>query len=77
MKIQQDKRLHFLGGAIIALTGSIIFNPLIGLWLGVLAGIAKEAIYDDFMGLGCPDMWDFIATSLGSVLGAMLALVVL
>jgi len=73
----RDKKLHFIAGFIIALIGSFIFKgftpfyPLIGFALGVIAGAAKELIWDYTLDKGTPEMQDFFATAGGSVVGAI------
>ena len=73
----RDKKLHFIAGFIIALIGSLIFKgfdpfyPLLGFLLGVIAGAAKELIWDYTLDKGTPEMQDFFATAGGSIVGAI------
>jgi len=73
----RDKKLHFIAGFIIALISSFIFKgfapfyPLIGFALGVIAGAAKELIWDYALDKGTPEFQDFLATVGGSVTGAI------
>ena len=64
-----DKKLHFLCGCIISLLIGL-YNPIYGLSAGFVAGVAKE-VYDYF-DYGGPDIKDFLATAVGSILGALL-----
>lgn len=73
MKISDDKKLHFLCGCIIALLIGL-YNPIYGLSAGVVAGVAKE-IYD-YIDYGGPDIKDFLATAVGSILGALVCEVI-
>ena len=52
------------------LATSLFFGWVIGLCVAVVAGLAKE--WYDSLGHGTPDVWDAVATSTGSVLGAIL-----
>jgi len=66
-----DKQAHFWWGWAIAAT----LYP-VSLWLGIfvaaLVGAAKEL--RDSLGYGTPDVWDFAATALGGVAGALCCL---
>lgn len=60
-----DKQAHFWAGAAIAATVSFYTaDPLLGLVVGVAAGVAKE-LYD-LSGRGVPDIKDLIVTALGA-----------
>lgn len=64
----QDKKLHLLAG----LGMTIVFgwqNPIIGLFAGIIAGIAKE-VYDYF-DYGLFDKKDMLFTWLGATIGAL------
>ena len=67
-----DKKLHFLCGLLISLLIGL-YNPLYGLSAGVTAGVAKE-VYD-YYDYGGPDIKDFLATAVGSILGACLCMI--
>lgn len=73
MKIPYDKKLHFLCGCIIALLVGL-YNPLYGLLAGVTAGVVKE-VYD-YLDYGGPDIKDFLATAVGSILGTLVCEVI-
>lgn len=65
-----DKQAHFWWGA--AMSGCTF--PAIGfggVMVAALIGLAKE--YWDSRGHGTPDAYDFIATALGGVVGALVA----
>lgn len=73
--IPLDKQAHFLGGYALTLTIGL-YNPILGLTVGIIAAISKE-IYDYKHPLvHTADVKDFIATSLGS-LTALIPLLVL
>jgi hypothetical protein len=65
-----DKKLHFLCGCIISLLVGL-YNPTYGLLAGMVAGLAKE-VYD-YIDYGGPDIKDFLATAVGSILGALVS----
>ena len=69
-----DKIKHLIAGLIISLLGGLV-NPLLGLWLAVLAGALKE--YYDSLGYGCVEFWDFGCTWLGGLIGYMVWLGIL
>ena len=64
-----DKRLHFVGGAVIAaaVTGHTK-DPMLGFYAGTAAGVVKEAL--DSTGIGDCSAKDLIATMAGAALGA-------
>ena len=72
--IPADKQLHFLSGFILG----IILTPFIGwasiLWVSAIA-MFKE-VYDLLhRNKHTPDIWDWVATSLGGVAGVLLVTV--
>jgi hypothetical protein len=85
-KIGLDKVIHFLVGYIIAVHGffaavmffkiPMIFCLLIGLALGIVAGVAKE-VYDSFHPeKHTVDPEDALATILGSVAGTVVTVLI-
>ena len=65
----QDKTKHFIVGAAIASSGTLVFkNPNYGFIAGVGIGLAKE-IYDT-RGHGTCSFQDFAVTALGAAAGA-------
>lgn len=63
-----DKKLHFLCGLLISLLIGL-YSPVYGLSAGLTAGVVKE-VYD-YLDYGGPDIKDFLATAVGSILGAL------
>ena len=72
-KIPIDKQAHFLSGIAICLAVSLFFSPLIGLTTAIVLGALKEAL--DSFGYGTDDVWDFVATALGGVVGFVLIMI--
>ena len=71
--IPLDKQAHFLAGLSICLAVSLFFSPLIGLITAIVLGALKEAW--DGMGHGTKDVWDFVATASGGVVGFVLTFI--
>ena len=78
MKISKDKKLHFVVGFLIAVVGSFVAyillgmkdNPMVlGSGIAILAGLAKELVWDKRMGKGTPSQMDFLFTVIGAILG--------
>lgn len=65
-----DKKLHMLCGFCIALFVGM-YSPKLGLTIGMVAGIAKEAY--DYYSYGVFDRMDMLATWAGAAIGAALA----
>lgn len=72
MKIPYDKKLHLGTGFIFALIGSLLFTPLVGLVIAVIAGMIKE-LYD-WIDYGGRDWKDLLATMAGGAIGAFIVL---
>lgn len=69
--IPVDKIYHCLGGVILFAIGQLFGY---GLLLAVVVGFLKE-VYDYFhQDKHTPDVWDWIATSLGGLLGYIIYL---
>ena len=67
-KVPCDKQAHFLSGFLIA----VVLTPFIGAYsILVVAIIALlKEIYDyEHKSIHTPDFWDWVATTLGGVLG--------
>jgi hypothetical protein len=67
-KVPCDKQLHFICGFIIA----AVLTPFIGFYAVVIVAIIAllKEIYDALHpDKHTPDFWDWVATSLGGVLG--------
>ena len=76
-----DKTLHVYSGFAITMVTSEVLQAchvkpwkavLIGFGTGVLAGAAKELVWDKAMHLGTPDVWDFTSTCWGSMIAITL-----
>lgn len=67
----KDKQYHFLAGALIAILGGVIIDPITGIGLAIAAGIAKEC-YDDY-DYGKYDIKDMIVTWIGGAVGFAVA----
>lgn len=65
-----DKKLHLASGLAIAFVFGV-YNPWIGLFAGIIAGIAKE-VYDYF-DYGLFDKKDMLFTWLGATIGALVS----
>jgi len=65
-----DKVLHFVAGVLIAAFASYLFGAMTGFVLAVAIGAGKEL--HDYLRPenNTPDIWDFIATAVGAVIGA-------
>jgi hypothetical protein len=72
MKIPYDKKLHFRCGCIIALLIGL-YDPILGLSTGVVAGVAKE-VYDYF-DYGLLDTKDMLFTWAGAAIGTCLCMI--
>ena len=73
MKIPLDKQAHFLAGLAICLSFALFVSPILGLITAIVLGAVKEVW--DGMGNGTKDVWDFVATALGGVVGFVLILI--
>ena len=75
---RSDRLLHLSAGYVIATLVVVGLSLLLKGWLpyymaltvGIFAGAAKE--YYDYQQGRVPELWDFIATVLGAVLGTFL-----
>jgi hypothetical protein len=68
----KDKLYHLIAGFVIAIIIGL-FNPIIGLIIAVLAGIAKDVVYDLLLKKGTFELLDILATAVGAVVGAIVA----
>ena len=70
-KVPVDKFMHFISGLLIA----VILTPFIGFYsvlIVALIALAKE-VYDYLHpDLHTADIWDWVATTLGGIVGAIL-----
>lgn len=67
MNIPKDKIYHFIAGALIAILGGVIIDPMTGLGFAAAAGIGKEC-YDDWHDKKI-EIWDAVATWIGGACG--------
>ena len=65
-----DKALHMIAGLVISLVIGWIYDPLIGLTVAIVAGIAKEVW--DYMGNGVSDFDDVLATLQGAIVACII-----
>ena len=65
--IANDKMLHIATGALISLAVTPLSNPIAGFCAALLAGCAKEWIWDAWLGRGDFDPWDAVATTAGGI----------
>ena len=70
--VSLDKQAHFLAGTTICLSFALFVSPILGLITAIVLGAVKELW--DGMGHGTKDIWDFVATALGGVVGFVLIL---
>lgn len=75
MKVQEDKKKHFVAGFIITAVISLFFGYLVGAAAAIVAGTGKE-VYDKVTGKGTPEALDyFVATAAGAVTAIAISLV--
>ena len=75
---RSDRLLHLSAGYVIATLVVVVLSLFLTGWLpyyiaitvGTFAGAAKE--YHDYKQGRAPELWDFIATVLGALLGTFL-----
>ena len=66
INLPRDKKLHFIGGFLIALVVGSLCNSLwVALLASIVVGASKEGY--DALGYGTVDLWDFIWTALGGL----------
>lgn len=65
-----DKALHFAAGVVVSAFAGYLFGATAGLVLAFAVGAGKEL--HDYMRpeTNTPDIWDFIATAAGAIVGA-------
>jgi len=76
--MRPDLIKHFIGGALIAAMVALAFSrdldaltsALVGLTAATAVGVAKEALWDRWLGRGVSDIDDLYATIGGGALGA-------
>ena len=71
----RDKLLHFICGTYIYLIASVLLTPMLSVMLVIIAGFAKEFIWDKWLGKGTFEWMDIIYTITGGVGAMILSLV--
>ena len=72
MKIQKDKKLHFIVGLFVAMCMGLFWWP-VGIASAFIAGVIKE-LYDHFKKSGTGFDWkDLVFTLAGGVIGTALS----
>ena len=71
----RDKLLHFICGTYIYLIASVLLTPMLSILLVIIAGFAKEFIWDRWLGKGTFEWMDIIYTITGGVVAMILSLV--
>jgi hypothetical protein len=66
----KDKLYHLIAGFAISISIGL-FSPILGLAVAVLAGIAKDVVYDLLLKKGTFELLDILATTVGAVIGAI------
>ena len=73
--IPADKQMHFLSGAILGILFASVFGWAGILWVAAIA-CAKE-VYDYLNpDKHTADIWDWVATTIGGVLGTVIVLLI-
>ena len=73
--IPADKQMHFLSGAILGILFASVFGWISILIVAIIACL-KE-IYDyEHKSIHTPDFYDWVATTLGGVLGTVIVLLI-
>ena len=63
----KDKLLHFICGTYIYLIASVLLTPILSIGLVIIAGFAKEFIWDRWLGKGTFEWMDIIYTVSGGI----------
>ena len=72
-----DKILHIIASALITLVAILSTSVLIGLIIGISAGLIKEFIWDLKLKKGQFDVYDIFANFFGVLVGAFIACLIL
>jgi len=64
-----DKCEHFIVGLSFSVFFGLIFCPLFGVLFACVVGLLKEVVWDWLLGKGCFEIMDFVATSIGGLVG--------
>ena len=65
--MNKDKLLHFICGTYIYLIASVLLTPILSIGLVIIAGFAKEFIWDKWLEKGCFEWMDIIYTVSGGI----------
>lgn len=69
-----DKWFHLFVGFIVAMVCTTLFNDVIvGICAAMCIGVVKEWIIDGWMKLGTFEAWDFYVTTIGGIIGSLVA----
>ena len=68
-QFQQDKANHFIYGVVIFAIVASLFGPIMGLAVATAIGALKELIVDWLFAKGKFELFDFLATTSGGLLG--------
>ena len=71
----KDKLLHFICGTYIYLIASVLLTTMLSILLVIIAGFAKEFIWDRWLGKGTFEWMDIVYTITGGVVAMILSLV--
>ena len=71
----KDKLLHFICGTYIYLIASVLLTPILSIGLVIIAGFAKEFIWDKRLGKGAFEWMDIVYTIVGGLMAMILSLV--
>ncbi len=74
-RIEKDKLLHFICGTYIYLIASVLLTPILSIGLVIIAGFAKEFIWDRWLGKGAFEWMDIVYTIVGGLMAMILSLV--
>lgn len=70
----KDKLLHFICGTYIYLIASVLLTPIQSIGLVIIAGFAKEFIWDRWLGKGAFEWMDIAYTIVGGLIAMILLL---
>ena len=73
-RIQKDKLLHFICGTYIYLIASALLTPMMSILLVIIAGFAKEFIWDKWLDKGTFEWMDIVYTVVGGLMAMILLL---
>jgi len=73
-RIGKDKYYHFLFGILSVILLSLFFGVGWVILIASVGWLAKEIVWDGLLGMGTVDAWDFFASLLGIMIGAIIIL---